>query len=100
MIRNLWPLLIGFTLWAIAFLVLYSLQALGCVWGWSEGVHRSVLVGLAVIFILALAVLLFRQHLSSKRQASLQHAAPVLTGLALAAAVIIFAPVGFATLCH
>lgn len=101
MIRNLWPLLIGFSIWAVAFLAIYSLQALGCVWGWDAGLHRTTLVALALLFIATLIGLLFWQHRARRRPACLPEMAGFwLTGLALAASVVTFAPVGFATLCQ
>jgi hypothetical protein len=55
MIRHLWPLLAGFTLWALAFILLYALQYLGCYFGWAPAAHRTALVVGYVMSIAALA---------------------------------------------
>ncbi|UXN74058.1 hypothetical protein N8D56_01650 [Devosia sp. A8/3-2] len=43
----------GFSLWALAFVMLYALQALGCAYGWPQ--HRLILVGAYLLALLAMA---------------------------------------------
>jgi hypothetical protein len=40
--RMLW-LVTGFTVWATAFIALYTIQAVGCAFEWPFAVHRGVL---------------------------------------------------------
>lgn len=98
MIRKLWPLLIGFTIWSLAFLTLYSVQALGCVWGWPGQWHRLLLVAIASATLLVLvAMLLWQVRIGPKRFSA---AAMMLTAAATAASALTFAPVLFVTICQ
>jgi hypothetical protein len=101
MIRNLWPLLIGFTIWAAAFLILYILQALGCVWGWEPLWHRTILIAVtfATIGLLAgtLAVQLRRSGINSSK---IEWVGKIMTAISLPTTVFIFAPVAFLSICN
>jgi hypothetical protein len=100
MIRNLWPLLIGFTIWAVAFLAIYSIQALGCAWSWDPWWHRAVLVaaGLATILCLAATLAMQLRWIGSKAS-TIERAGTILTATALPIALVTFLPVGFLALC-
>lgn len=98
MIRRLWPLLMGFTVWALAFLAIYSLQALGCVWGWPAPMHRAVLVSSVGLTIALLVATLIWQ--SRTPSAEFRWAGLALTSAAIGASVITFGPVSFVTLCQ
>ncbi|WEK03866.1 MAG: hypothetical protein P0Y65_16980 [Candidatus Devosia phytovorans] len=100
MMRNLWPLLAGFGIWAAGLSVIYSVQALGCVWLWTEAMHRTVLVGLAILTLAALAILFIWQQFLSPPDAVWKKSSSMLTALALAATVVTFLPTTFATLCQ
>ena len=96
--RALWPLLAGFTLWSVAFVALYALQALGCLGHWDKAIHRLVLVGCYAAFLLGLAATLIWQ----RRTAGDDIIARIgiwATIAALAATAVIFAPTLFVTLC-
>ncbi|KKB83699.1 hypothetical protein VW29_13460 [Devosia limi DSM 17137] len=100
MIGKLWPLLIGFCIWAAAFVGLYGLQALGCVWGWPEALHRGVLVGVCVFTLAVLLVLLrwqFRAYTANP--VAIDRAGLWLTVAAILASVVIFVPSLFLSLC-
>lgn len=92
--RTLWPMLTGFSLWALAFTGLYALQHLGCFWDWDGRVHRAVLiVGYLGALGLVGALLMWQMR------AGVGITALALTVAALAASVIVFAPTLFVTLC-
>lgn len=97
MIRNLWPLLVGLAIWAAAFLGLYSIQALGCVWVWPAFWHRTILVAIALGSVLALTGTLFWQLNGSSQ--SLRTIGVRLTAAAIAASVVTFMPTLFVSLC-
>lgn len=42
---------LGFIIWAIAFVTLYAINAIGCEFGWAEGTQRGVLIALAAGFL-------------------------------------------------
>lgn len=60
---GLLTLLVGFTLWSAAFLILYSMHALGCLWGWHlvelgpTSLLRVVLVGIWIGHVALIGVL-------------------------------------------
>lgn len=100
MIRNLWPLLLGFTIWAVAFLVIYSAQALGCVWNWDPAWHRTVLIAIVAVTLVVLTVALIRQLAIQKSGPSpIQTAGVTLTSVSIIAAVLTFSPVLFVAIC-
>jgi len=95
--RTLWPILLGFSLWATGFVALYAVQHLGCFWGWPPAVHRTVLVLFYAAGLAALGALLIRQ-----RQTAGSHLGAIavtLTVAALAASAITFAPALFISAC-
>src|SRR5690606_26201296 len=53
-------LVAGFAIWAVGFVVLYALQALGCVYGWPW--HRVLLVFAYAVCLVPLAMLALRQR--------------------------------------
>ena len=103
MSKQLWPLLTGFTLWALAFIALYGLQHLGCYFGWAPAQHRAVLVAGYVVSLLVLGGYLALQIGALRRN---RPAATALDGIgvgtsvaALVATAITMGPVAFASLC-
>jgi hypothetical protein len=48
----------GFAIWAVAFSLLYAAQAVGCAFGWSPGIHRTVLLLIWAVHVAAVAALL------------------------------------------
>jgi hypothetical protein len=55
--RMLW-LVAGFTVWASAFIALYTIQALGCAFDWPFAVHRGVLGAVFAAHLAAIAWLI------------------------------------------
>ena len=103
MTRTLWPVLTGFVIWSLAFVGLYTLQALGCHLGWDTALHRAVLIG-AYGLSLAVLVALLTVQLVTLRQRELATAIERIgigtTIAALAATAIIFAPTLMISACH
>lgn len=103
MISRLWPLLIGFALWSLAFVLLYALQYLGCHFGWDPGVHRATLVVAYLASIAVVAGTLVLQLARLRRAAAdartLERAGCGATIAALAATVITFGPTLLASAC-
>jgi hypothetical protein len=68
--RSPWLLIIGFTAWMLAFIVLYAAHALGCWFGLHQiaigpvSLHRVVLVALFGLVLLVLALLVLRMRRS------------------------------------
>ena len=90
-------LIAGFVIWSAGFVALYAAQALGCAYGWGDW-HRPVLIAL---YVLALAPLVWLA-MSPRANAGdgpLHRAALWANRAALAAAMLIFLPVTFASLC-
>ncbi|WP_127144980.1 hypothetical protein [Pelagibacterium montanilacus] len=50
-------IVLGFVVWSLAFVVLYGTNAIGCAFGWPEGLQRNVLLGLFALHLLALSAL-------------------------------------------
>ena len=100
MTKRLWPLLAGFSLWALAFIALYGLQYLGCRFGWPPGEHRTVLV-VAYGVSLALLVICLSMQMRAlhKPPAPIERIGVGTTIAALAATAITLGPVAFASLC-
>ncbi len=90
-------LIAGFVIWSVGFVVLYAVQALGCAYGWGDW-HRPVLIGL---YLLALAPLVWlaMPAAAGAEKGPLHLAALWANRAALFAAVLIFMPVSFASLC-
>lgn len=100
MIRNLWPLLIGFSIWAVAFLAIYSLQALGCVLSWPAPLHRAILIAATLVILAALAMtLVVQMHRRNRKKSAIERAGMILTASTLPIAVVLFTPVAFLSLC-
>ncbi|MFP9136419.1 hypothetical protein ACLI1C_04475 [Devosia sp. XGJD_8] len=103
MIRHLWPLLAGFTLWALAFILLYAMQYLGCYFGWAPAAHRTALVVGYVMSLAALAgALLVQLALLRRRGAaatSFDRIGIGATIAALAATAVTFGPTLLASAC-
>lgn len=95
--RELLELFAGFGIWAAGFIVLYALQALGCVYGWPW--HRVILVFAYAICLVPLALLAVRRGQVSVSTTPLGVAALWANRAALASGTIVFMPVTFATLC-
>ena len=97
-LRALVLLIAGFTAWAVAFVLLYALQALGCAYDWA--LHRPILIGAYLISLLPLIWLsLRRPYATGEPQTSLSTAALWANRAALASGVLVYLPVTFATAC-
>lgn len=99
MIRTLWPLLIGFAIWGLAFGALYGVQALGCVWGWPHGLHRAVLATIWIVTLAGLGVVLLVVSRGHGVEARLKPSAVWLTWAAIAATVLAYFPLAFVSVC-
>jgi hypothetical protein len=96
--RALILLIAGFTAWSVAFVVLYGLQALGCAYGWPY--HRAVLIGAYGISLVPLLWLAMQRVTAEDEAASALGIAAVWANrAALAASVLVFLPVTFASAC-
>lgn len=42
---------LGFIIWSVAFVTLYATNAIGCEFGWPEGVQRGLLVAISLGFL-------------------------------------------------
>ncbi|SEP64224.1 hypothetical protein SAMN05428969_0273 [Devosia sp. YR412] len=101
MIAKLWPLLIGFTIWAVAFVALYAMQALGCTWAWQPSWHRLILVATMLATMAALSGMLVLQLRRAKLAPStIERAGVTLTATTLPITLVMFAPVTFLSLCN
>ncbi|MBJ6988759.1 MULTISPECIES: hypothetical protein [unclassified Devosia] len=102
MIRNQRPLFLliaGFTVWALAFIALYAIQALGCVYNWG-GAHRAMLIAAYAISVLALtAMALLTPKLTDPSMPTLSQSAIWANWAALFSGVLVFLPVTFASTC-
>lgn len=98
--RALILLIAGFTLWSVAFVVLYALQALGCHFQWGAW-HRPLLIIVYLVFLIPLAWLAWRKpyEMAGEPASSLSQAALWANRAALGAGVLIFLPVTFASPC-
>ena len=103
MIRRIWPLLAGFTLWAAAFVALYALQHLGCSLHWDPATHRLVLIAayaLAVVLLVATLILQLRRTRAGHGPISAVHTIGIgATLAALAATVVVFLPTLLVSAC-
>lgn len=98
-VRALALLIAGFTLWSLAFVLLYALQALGCAYGWGDW-HRPVLILAYLVSIAPLAWLALRRpYETGEPQTSLSLAALWANRAALGAGILVYLPVTFATAC-
>jgi hypothetical protein len=101
MIARLWPLLAGFTLWALALVALYGLQLLGCRFGWPPEAHRVALVAAYAVSLGLMAILLATQIALGRRQGSgpMKRIGIGTTLAALFAAAITLSPTLMASAC-
>ena len=103
MTRTLWPILTGFTLWALAFIALYALHHLGCHFAWEPGLHRAVLVGAYLLALALLAGHLALQVRTLRRPGAapttMQRLGAGATIAALAATIVTLGPVPFLSIC-
>lgn len=98
--RKFWPSLIGFIIWAVAFIALYALQGLGCAWGWPEAMHRGVLLAAWISTLALLGLVLAWQVRRPPGAEKLNRRVGIsLTVVATAATVVTYFPVIFASLC-
>ncbi len=97
-LRNLLLLVAGFTVWSIAFVLLYALQALGCAYQWPF--HRWILIAAYTASLIPLAWLAIWEP-SGKHEptATLSLAATWANRAALGAGILVFFPVTFASAC-
>lgn len=100
--RLILALIAGFSLWAVAFVALYALQALGCRWGWDGGVLRLVLVAAFAVVLVAQGWIALRLRAGSAGP----EPAPFLlragywgSVAAFVSATLVFGPVLFASAC-
>lgn len=103
MIRQLWPICIGFGLWALAFIGLYALQYFGCYLGWDPAAHRAVLIlgyvaSLAILGI-ALVFQILRLRKSGQSARPIDRIGTGATIAALAATAITYAPTLLVSAC-
>lgn len=91
-------LVAGFTLWSVAFVLLYALQALGCAYNWPH--HRLILIVAYALSLVPLAWLALRQPSRSAEPASsLSVSALWANRAAFVAGVLVYLPVTFASAC-
>ncbi|ODT80797.1 MAG: hypothetical protein ABS76_15150 [Pelagibacterium sp. SCN 64-44] len=90
-------LIAGFTFWSAAFVLLYALQALGCAYGWSQ--HRAILIAAFLLCLLPLAWLALRPLEKGEPASMLSTSALWANRAALAAGILVFVPVTFASTC-
>lgn len=93
----LFLLLAGFSLWALAFIMFYALQALGCAYGWPQ--HRLILVGAYLLALLAMAWLAWTTPHWAPGNGTLAIAAKWANRAALAATILVLLPVSFVSAC-
>ncbi|MBB4052994.1 hypothetical protein GGR20_002650 [Devosia subaequoris] len=90
-------LIAGFVIWAVGFVVLYAVQALGCAYGWGDW-HRPVLIGLYLLALIPLIWLAMPARAGAE-DGPLHMAALWANRAALVAAILVFLPTTFASLC-
>lgn len=103
MIRPIWPLLAGFTPWALSFVALYALQHLGCHLQLNPTTHRLVLVtgyAAAVALLVTTLILQLRRARAGQGPISAVHTIGIgATISALAATIVVFMPTILASAC-
>jgi hypothetical protein len=96
-VRMLW-LVAGFTLWSTAFIALYTIQALGCAYGWSLLFHRGLLFAVLGLHLAAIAWLIVRAPRDGERR-FLSDVTVFTLWAALVATVVTYGPALFLTAC-
>lgn len=96
--RVLW-LVAGFVAWSSAFVVLYSLQALGCAYGWPDVAHRIVLFAVLGIHLAAIA-LLFRWSREQIEGSFLRSLVELTLWASLVATLLTYGPALLLTACR
>ncbi|WP_233804757.1 hypothetical protein [Paraburkholderia sp. HP33-1] len=101
---RLWWLAVGFTIWCLAFVILYALHAIGCAFAWPAGPLRTSLAIILLLHLIAIGWLW--RYRAAKRDpgpeqiSSFMHTVVVWTLIAaLAATVITFGPALLLTTC-
>ncbi|GHA34639.1 hypothetical protein GCM10007989_33120 [Devosia pacifica] len=106
--RRVMLLLAGFIVWSGSFVGLYTLQALGCRFGWHTitvglfDLHRILLVAGFVVAIavqVATLLLIWRARGGPQPQPFLQQTGLWAATAALGAAVLVYAPTLFISAC-
>jgi NO-binding membrane sensor protein with MHYT domain len=98
----LWPILTGFSLWALAFIGLYALQYLGCYLGWDPALHRLALIAgyiLAILLLLGELAIRLRLMRQGNSRATLDRIGLGTSIAALLATAITLAPALFVSAC-
>lgn len=90
-------LIAGFTIWSLAFVLLYALQALGCAYGWSQ--HRLILIAAFILCLLPLAWLALRRPERGEPANTLSISALWANRAAFVAGILTFLPVTFTSAC-
>lgn len=105
--RHLLLIVAGFIIWAIAFLVVYGANAVGCAFDWDEGRQRLVVTTLSGLHLALLAGLCLwtLRHRSRWRSATRPAAllaclGVALTTVALVATLFTLLPGLFLTMCQ
>ncbi len=95
--KELWLLIAGFIVWAVAFVAIYALQAVGCAIGLDAGILRALLIGAVVVALCIGAVPLW---LVLRRRGAALRLAAVLCGVAaLISTALTFSAVVWAGVC-
>ena len=99
--RNLWPLIVGFSIWLIAFGAIYGLQGLGCAWNWPETPHRLALIAAWLVTLAGLGASLALQMAGGRnaKMATIPQVGLVATIVAIGVTTLTFAPTLFLSIC-
>jgi hypothetical protein len=98
--RNVYYLLFGFTVWTLGFIGIYAVQALGCAYDFGVW-HRPMLITAYVLTLMLLGAIAIATSRRAKNVSSpLASSALWANWAAFASALLIFAPVGFASTCQ
>ncbi len=99
--RDLWPLVIGFSIWLVAFGAIYGLQGLGCAWNWPEHPHRLALIVAWLVTLAGLGVSLVVQMAGIKdaKMATIPQVGVWATIVAIGVTILTFAPTLFLSIC-
>jgi hypothetical protein len=97
--KSLILLIAGFTVWSLAFIALYAIQALGCVFDWGDA-HRVTLLAAYAMSVVALAAIaLITPKHTDPASPMLSRSAIWANWAALFSGVFVFLPVTFASTC-